>query len=90
MIAASTGRKTRVERQGDIMRTAEEIRAWVSEIVLRESGTWRPMQQVLEFIDSEPPCRHMNISRHSDRCYVFNTNIAARFCPDCGEKLEVK
>ena len=83
------------------MRTAEEIRDWV------EKKRWRndfatihqieaeTLDEVLEFIHSEPPCTHRRCitARTGDgqpHWFIVGCVIGCdpiKFCPDCGGEL---
>ncbi len=84
------------------MRTIEEVREYVkTEWKKIEDADVSAIRQrphcqacllmVLEFIDSEPPCKHPNILIYKlGDPFRLSSGKPAKFCPDCGAELEVK
>ena len=99
--------------QKGFMRTIEETRAHIKalhdeiengDVGARHNGPNCPgcLYSLLEFIDSEPPCKHLKLLFWHGRVlcpgdlpsgwyYVRQNNNTAsdsfKFCPDCGEEL---
>lgn len=76
------------------MRTVEEIKEWVEARRMRNCGAIHQIEAetldaVLEFIDSEPPCRHARIKYVGEKwCMDDRCGQQVTFCPDCGKNME--
>ena len=95
--------------QKGFMRTIEETRAHIKalhdeiengDVRARHNGPNCPgcLYSLLEFIDSEPPCKHekafykpSGFYGHGGRWYFAGVGLDPAFeifcCPDCGERL---
>lgn len=72
------------------MRTIEEIIEWVKENKFLLEGYCQvvEVEELLEFINTPEPCRHVNPISGNRWDKVFVPDCKINFCPNCGVKLE--
>ena len=82
------------------MRTIEEVIEWLGQQELRQSirPAWLTIEKVLDFIKSDPPCKHPKAFGTSAQTFGLpmkwyvrglgvGPDVLIKYCPDCGEKL---
>ena len=79
-----------------IEETREELKRHIDETKCRSCVFG--LQELLKFIDSDPPCKHKKafyksseFYGHAGRWYFarfgLGEDVCIKFCPDCGERL---
>ena len=73
------------------MRTIEEVIEWIKENKWAETDLYEEVvhvKELLEFINTPEPCRHVNPISGNRWDKVFVPDCKINFCPNCGVKLE--
>jgi len=94
------------------MRTAQEIRDYIAAEIEKcqirnpgfssTSSVWGNLNNLLEFIDSDPPCQHPKVfwrpelpaglTSFPPGWWLYGRGETflgmVKYCPDCGQKLE--